>query len=107
LGSRSGIEHGDAGLGNSILSLRGAGSRQERIPPDLIALIADGQLIAAFQIALQNAGSVNANAVGAAQIPDDQGFSDLSNTAMATGNLRGFELDVTFRVPAQKQDRFI
>jgi hypothetical protein len=58
-------------LDNGILSLWGAGGRQERIPPDLIALIADGQLIATFQIAFQNADSVNANAVGAAQIPDD------------------------------------
>ena len=70
-------------------------------------MIADGQLIAALQMTFDNADAVNANAVGAAQIAHDQVIPDLSDAAMPAGDLGRFELDVTFRIAAQKQDGFI
>ena len=50
---------------------------------------------------------VDRNAIGAAKIAHDQGLSDLGDAAMTARNLGRFELDVAFRIPAQKQDGFV
>jgi len=105
LDPRCRIVHRETRGNDCLLAFRRC--RQERIPPDLIALISDSEFIAPLQIAFQNANPVDANAIGAAKIAHDQRLSDLGDAAMTARNLGRFELDVAFRIPAQKQDGFV
>src|SRR5262249_33605205 len=78
--------------------------RGQGIPENLVAVAADGQFVAGFEIALQDADAVDADAVGAAQIPHDQVIANLGYAAMPAGNFARNQLDVALLMTAQQQD---
>jgi hypothetical protein len=70
-------------------------------------VIADSQFIAFFEMPLDDPNAVNADAVGAGQIPDHQGLADLGDATVPSGNFGGIQLDVAFRIAAQKKDGLV
>src|SRR5262249_51791659 len=70
-------------------------------------MAADRQLVSRPQPAFEDPDAVDADAVGAAQVADDEVVADLGETAMAEGDLAGFDLEVALGVPAEQQNGLI
>src|SRR5262245_6768934 len=58
-------------------------------------------------MALDDADSVDADTIRAAQVTHDQRVANLGQTAVSPGNLGGFKLNIALRIPPEKQDRLI
>ena len=55
----------------------------------------------------RDADAVDADAVGAAEVADDEVIADLGDAAVAAGNLARRDLDVALGVAADEQDRLV
>ena len=66
-------------------------------PRHLVAIVANGQFIAGGQPAFEEADAVDADAVGAAEIADDEIIADLCDAAMTAGYLARVESECRIR----------
>src|SRR5665213_3221740 len=80
---------------------------RDGIPADAITVAADGQFIAWRDAAFDDAHAVDANAVGAAEIADNEVIADLGDAAVTARDLARINLDVALGMPANEQDRLI
>jgi hypothetical protein len=88
------------------------GSRPERrgsghLPGNAVTVSANHQFIVLIQLAFDHAHTVDADAVGTAEIAHNQEIRNLSNTAVPPGDLPRIDLDIALRVSANQQDRLI
>lgn len=79
----------------------------QHIPANLISEIPDRQFIAGKQLAFRCFLAIDANAIGAAQIANDQIIVDLGQNAMAPGNFFGLQLHIALGMATEQKNRFI
>src|SRR5207237_431197 len=77
------------------------------VPGDAIAVVADGQLVPGLEPSFRDAHPVDADAVGAVQVANDEVVIDLGDAAVAARNLARIDLDVALWMAAEEQDRLV
>src|SRR5262249_40101294 len=65
------------------------------------------KLVLATEPTFEHASAVDTNPIRASQVANHQVITYLGNTAMATRNLAGIDLNIAFGVPADQHDRLI
>src|SRR5262249_8187269 len=73
----------------------------------LVAVVADRQLVAGAELALDDADPVDADAVGTVEVADDEVVVDLGDAAVPAGDLARVDLDVALGVPPDEEDRLV
>ena len=76
-------------------------------PLHIVTAAADGQFIARMQLTFIDSHPIDANPVGATQIPHHQVLAHLRNAAMHSRDLAGIDLNIALGMPADKEDGLI
>jgi hypothetical protein len=70
-------------------------------------MVADGQFVTGVQPAFQGSDSIDANAIGAAQVANDQIISHLSDATVTPRHLARVDLNVALGIPPDEEDSLI
>src|SRR5262249_2984423 len=82
-------------------------SSTHALPADLVARTADGDLIVSAKLSFLNPDAVDADAVGAAKIANDQIVLNLRNATMAARDLARVDLNIALGMTAQEKNGLV